>query len=37
MVEAVGFGAIGNKHVFGVAEGATENAVAVQALLGQPD
>ena len=33
MVGAVGIDAGGNKHVLGVAEGATENAATVQALL----
>ena len=33
MVGAVGIDADGNKHVLGVAEGATENAATVQALL----
>ena len=33
MVGSVGIDAGGNKHVLGVAEGATENATTVQALL----
>ena len=33
MVLAIGIDADGNKHVLGVAEGATQNAATVQALL----